>query len=153
MLRTHSIYRRALANVLACVAFVVRTHAGDISSSPSGARHWSLQPILIPPAPTVTQSSWVRNPIDAFVLKRLEGAGLHPSSETDRATLIRRLSLDLIGLPPSPAEVDEFTQDSKPDAYPRLVERLLASPHYGERWARHWLDIVRYTEKIGRAHV
>ena len=149
MLRTHSIYRRALANVLACVAFVVRTHAGDISSSPSGARHWSLQPILIPPAPTVTQSSWVRNPIDAFVLKRLEGAGLHPSSETDRATLIRRLSLDLIGLPPSPAEVDEFTQDSKPDAYPRLVERLLASPHYGERWARHWLDIVRYTESQG----
>ena len=93
--------------------------------------------------------SWARNPIDLFVLSRLEKEGLQPSPETDRARLIRRVSLDLIGLPPSIEEVDAFIADKQPDAYEKLVERLLASPHYGERWARHWLDLARYADSHG----
>jgi hypothetical protein len=91
----------------------------------------------------------VRNPIDNFVAARLEKEGLAPSPEAGRATLIRRLSLDLLGLTPSPAEVDEFIADTRPDAYERLVDRLLASPHYGERWGRHWLDLARYADSNG----
>jgi hypothetical protein len=91
----------------------------------------------------------VRNPIDAFILHRLEKQGMKPSPEADRRTLIRRLSFDLLGLPPTPAEIDAFIHDRSPDAYERLVERLLASPRYGERWARHWLDVVHYGDTHG----
>ena len=101
------------------------------------------------PAPPVKDQNWSRNPIDSFVLARLEREGLQPSPEADRATLIRRVSLDLIGLPPTPAEVDAFENDSGPDAYERLVNRLLASPHYGERQARPWLDQARYADTNG----
>ncbi|HEY2953591.1 MAG TPA: DUF1549 and DUF1553 domain-containing protein [Verrucomicrobiae bacterium] len=94
----------------------------------------------------ITDSS---NPIDHFILARLAKEGLKPSPQADRVTLIRRLSLDLIGLPPTPAEVGEFLSDKRPDAYERLVERLLASPHYGERWGRHWLDVARYADSNG----
>src|SRR6185369_9710200 len=94
-------------------------------------------------------AGWVRNPIDAFVLARLEKEGLPPSPEADRPTQIRRLSLDLLGLPPTPAEVDAFVADRRPDAYERLVSRLLASPHYGELWGRHWLDAARYADTNG----
>ena len=92
---------------------------------------------------------WPRNPIDHFVLARLEREGLRPSPEADRATLIRRVSLDLIGLPPTPAEVDAFENDRGPGAYERVVNRLLASPHYGERQARPWLDQARYADTNG----
>src|SRR5205807_2729142 len=92
---------------------------------------------------------WLRNSLDRFILARLEKEGLSPSPEADRVTLIRRLSLDLLGLLPTPAEVDAFLADDRPDAYERLVDRLLASPHYGERWARHWLDVVRFAESHG----
>ena len=102
-----------------------------------------------PPLPVVKDLQWPRNAIDRFVLARLEKEGLSPSPEADRATLIRRLSLDLIGLPPTPAEVDAFLADRRPDAYERLVDRLLASPHYGERWGRHWLDLARYADTNG----
>ena len=91
----------------------------------------------------------IANPIDAFILARLEKEKIQPSPEADRVTLIRRLSLDLLGLPPTPAEVDEFLNDPRPDTYERLVERLLASPHYGERWGRHWLDVARYADSNG----
>ena len=91
----------------------------------------------------------MRNPIDAFVLARLEQEGLTPSPEARRATLIRRVTLDLTGLPPTPAEVDAFLADDSPDAYEKVVDRLLASPHYGERWARHWLDLARYADTDG----
>ena len=91
----------------------------------------------------------MRNPIDRFILARLEKEGIAPSPEADRATLIRRLSLDLLGLPPSPQEVDDFVADQSPDAYEKLVDRLLASPHYGERWGRHWLDLARYADSNG----
>src|SRR5205823_11161456 len=94
--------------------------------------------------PAVKQAGWVRTPVDAFVLSRLERQGMAPNPEADRRTLIRRLYFDLLGLPPTPEEVDTFERDRSPDAYERLVERLLASPAYGERWARHWLDVVHY---------
>ncbi len=112
-------------------------------------REWSHQPVVRPPLPSVTDRAWVRNPIDAFLLARLEAERLRPAAEADRVTLIRRLSYDLTGLPPSPEEVDAFVADPAPGAYERLVDRLLASPHYGEHWARHWLDLVRYGETNG----
>ncbi len=113
------------------------------------SNHWAFQAPKRHPEPPVKNQTWPRNAIDRFVLARLEKEELKPSAEADRVTLIRRLSLDLLGLPPSPAEVDGFVADKKPDAYERLVERLLASPHYGERWARHWLDVARYADTNG----
>ncbi|MBX3444179.1 MAG: PSD1 domain-containing protein [Planctomyces sp.] len=111
--------------------------------------HWSFQPIRRVPPPEVSDPAWSRSPIDRHIHARLADAGLHPSPEADRATLIRRLSLDLLGLPPSPTEVAEFVNDPEPDAYMRLVERVLASPRYGERWGRHWLDQARYADSNG----
>jgi mono/diheme cytochrome c family protein len=111
--------------------------------------HWAFQPRRRPPVPNVKNSAAVRNPIDKFILHRLERENISPAVEADKHTLIRRLSLDLIGLPPTPAEVDEFVRDERPDAYERLVDRLLASPHFGERWARHWLDQARYADSDG----
>ncbi len=111
--------------------------------------HWAFRPVRRPAAPAVANRAWVRNDIDAFVLARLEKEGTAPSPEADRVTLLRRLSLDLLGLPPSPAEVDAFLRDEGPGAYERVVERLLASPHYGERWGRHWLDAARYADSDG----
>ena len=110
---------------------------------------WALRPIARPPVPAVKDVAWVRTPIDAFILKALEDRGLAPRPEADRRTLIRRLSFDLIGLPPTPEEVDAFVADPAPDAYERLVDRLLASPRHGERWGRHWLDVVRFAESHG----
>jgi Protein of unknown function (DUF1549)/Protein of unknown function (DUF1553)/Planctomycete cytochrome C len=111
--------------------------------------HWAFQPVRRPKLPAVKNRSWVRNGVDHFILARLEKEGLKPSPEADRTTLIRRLSLDLTGLPPTPEEVDAFLADTRPGAYDRLVERLLSSPHYGERWARHWLDAARYADSDG----
>src|SRR5712692_990899 len=111
--------------------------------------HWAFKAPVVPPLPAVRNASWPRNPIDRFVLARLEKEGLAPSPEADRAALIRRLSLDLIGLPPTPAEIDAFLADRRADAYDRQVDRLLASPHYGERWGRHWLDAARYADTNG----
>ena len=111
--------------------------------------HWAFVAPARPPLPAVQRADWIRNPIDAFVLEKIEAAGLAPSPEADRATLIRRLSLDLIGLPPTPADVDAFVADDDPAAYEQLVERLLASPHYGERMALPWLDAARYADSNG----
>jgi hypothetical protein len=102
-----------------------------------------------PPLPDARQADWSRNAIDGFILARLEKESIKPSPEADRITLIRRVSLDLTGLPPTPAEVDAFIHDRRPDAYERLVDRLLASPHYGERWGRLWLDVARYADSNG----
>jgi hypothetical protein len=112
-------------------------------------KHWAFQPLSRPAKPAVRNSAWVRNPIDRFILARLEKEGISPSPEADRIILIRRLSLDLLGLAPSIAEVDAFLADQRPDAYERLVDRLLQSPHYGERWGRHWLDLARYADSNG----
>ena len=114
----------------------------------AGRDWWSLQPIKRPKAPGV-ESSWVRNPIDAFIFQKLHANGLKPAPEADRPALIRRLSFDLNGLPPTPEEVDAFVGDRGSNAYERLVDRLLASPGYGERWGRHWLDVVRFGESHG----
>jgi mono/diheme cytochrome c family protein len=110
---------------------------------------WSLRPVSRPAVPPVKHDAWCRTPIDAFILAKLEAEGLEPAPPADRTTLIRRLTYDLIGLPPSPAEVDAFIADESPGAVDRLTDRLLASPHYGEKWGRHWLDLVRYGETNG----
>lgn len=111
--------------------------------------HWSFQPIVRPPLPEVKQADWVRNPIDRFVLARLEAEGMTPSPEAGRTTLLRRVSLDLTGLPPSAAEMDLFLNDREPGAYERAVDRLLASVHYGEHLGRRWLDLARYADSNG----
>jgi hypothetical protein len=111
--------------------------------------HWSLQPPRDAEPPDVDDEQWSRHPIDRFVLASLNRAGIAPSPEADRATLIRRLSLDLTGLPPTPEEIDAFLNDDRPNAYNRLVDRLLGSPRYGERWAQHWLDVIRWAETWG----
>jgi mono/diheme cytochrome c family protein len=111
--------------------------------------HWSFQPIRRPPLPRVRNAGWARTPIDAFILSELERRQIAPSPEADRATLLRRVYLDLLGLPPPATEVAAFVRDSSGDAYARMVERLLASPHYGERWGRHWLDLARYADSDG----
>lgn len=111
--------------------------------------HWAFQPVKRPALPTVNDTHWLRNPIDAFILARLESQKLRPSAEADRPTLIRRLSLDLTGLPPAPQDVDAFVADSSPDAYERLVDRLLNSPRFGERMTLDWLDAARYADTHG----
>jgi hypothetical protein len=108
--------------------------------------HWAFQPPCCPRVPATNDRTWAVNPIDAFILSRLEARGLHPNPPASRYELIRRVSYDLTGLPPTPQEVDDFARDPSPLAYEGLVDRLLASPHYGERWGRHWLDLVRFAE-------
>ncbi len=124
-----------------------RAPAQEIPSLPPV--HWAFVPPIRPVPPVLKGAAGIRNPIDPFVLAPLERAGIRPSPEADRATLIRRVSLDLTGLPPTSAEVDAFFEDEQPQAYERLVERLLASPHYGERWGRLWLDAARYADSNG----
>ncbi len=113
------------------------------------ARHWAWQPVQPQAPPTVKQKSWPANDIDRFVLAKLEGKGMTPAASADKPTLLRRVTYDLTGLPPTPAELSAFLADPSPNAYEKVVDRLLASPHYGERWARHWLDLVRYAETDG----
>ena len=129
--------------------------AGDLpaaSGSEAGQGtpgHWAFQTPVRPAVPQVKNRRWVRNPIDAFVLARLESEGITPSPEAERRTLVRRLYLDLLGLPPSPEAVRDFVDDPSPRAYERLVDSLLGSPHFGERWGRHWLDLARYADSSG----
>jgi len=111
--------------------------------------HWAFQPPRETPFPTLRRQEWPRNEIDHFILSKLEAQGLQPAPEADRATLVRRVSLDLIGLPPTPEEADAFIHDPDPRAYEKLVDHLLNSPHYGERWARKWLDLARYADTNG----
>jgi mono/diheme cytochrome c family protein len=111
--------------------------------------HWAFQPPIDPPIPAVQDGAWPRSPIDNFILAQLEAAGLTPAAPADKRTLIRRATFDLTGLPPTPAEIEEFLADDRPDAYARLVDRLLDMPAYGERWGRHWLDVARYADSNG----
>jgi hypothetical protein len=112
-------------------------------------QHWAYVKPARPPLPEVKDTAWVRNPIDRFIAARHERHGLQPAPEADRVTLLRRVHFDLVGLPPTPEEVDRFLADTRPGAYDRLVERLLGSPHFGERLALYWLDLVRYADTIG----
>ncbi len=136
--------RRIILIALGCLAFLAVTQAAEPK-----APHWAFVAPTRPAVPKVSDSAWVRNPIDAFILARLDREGLKPSPAADAVTLCRRLYLDLIGLPPSPKEVDEFLNDRAAGAYERLVDKLLASPHYGERWGRLWLDAARYADSDG----
>ncbi len=111
--------------------------------------HWAFVAPKRPAVPQVNDSAWVRNPIDAFILERLGQEGLTPSPEADRETIIRRVTLDLTGLPPTPEEIDAFLADAAPDSYERLVDRLLAAPRYGERMATPWLNAARYADTYG----
>src|SRR5262249_14771113 len=112
------------------------------------SKHWAFQPIQRPASP-IGGGAWIKNLIDAFIFAKLRAAGLPPPPEASRRVLIRRLTLDPTGLPPTPEEVQAFLVDQSSDAYERLVDRLLASPHYGERWGRHWLDLARYADSEG----
>ncbi len=118
----------------------------------AGRDWWALQPVVRPPMPLGVDSNWCRNPIDAFIAAKLQVKGLSPSVAADRAILIRRLSFDLLGLPPTPEEVAAFVRNDSPGAYEELVDRYLDSPRYGVTWARHWLDVVRFGESNGFEH-
>src|SRR5260221_9650517 len=113
-------------------------------------KHWAWLPVKKPAVPEVKDSTWCKTPIDQFIVAKLEEKDLKPNPPADKRTLIRRATFDLIGLPPTPAEVDDFLKDESPDAFAKVVDRLLASPHYGERWGRHWLDVARYSDTKGQ---
>ena len=152
--RVQPTIRRWVAGVLlAGAAFSPWALAGLVGKhrtiTESDRSFWSFSPVKAAPPPPVHDPAWCRNEVDRFVLARLESEGLTPAPEADRTTLIRRASFDLIGLPPTPEEVAAFVADPSPDAYEKLIDRLLASPKYGEHWARHWLDLVRYSESDG----
>ncbi len=119
------------------------------SGKRSGYDWWALQPVVKPKPPSIKNARWGRNPIDTFILNKLETRHLHHSAAADRRTLLRRLSFDLLGLPPTPQEIAEFEHDPSPNAYEKRVNRYLQSPHYGVHWARHWLDVVRFGESNG----
>src|SRR5438093_13607717 len=132
-----------------CGVCLAAAEAGPPANPPT---HWSYKRLARPAVPEVSKSrlaKWVRTPIDAFVLAELEGRGMHPSPSADKRTLLRRVYFDLTGLPPTPQDVAAFLADESPDAYERVVDRLLASPRYGERWARHWMDLVHFAETHG----
>lgn len=113
------------------------------------SKHWSFQPLRDPQPPQVADIDWIKTPVDRFLLEKLTAAGIKPAPPADRRALLRRVTFDLTGLPPSPAEIEAFVADTAANAYEKVVHRLLASPHYGERWARHWLDLVRFAETHG----
>lgn len=136
------------------VRLAVRAAAADAQTASkkfteAQRNFWAFQKVTKPPLPSVRSKSWVRSPVDAFVLARLEEKNLQPNPAADKATLIRRAYFDLIGLPPTPEQVQDFVADSSPQAFEKVVNELLASPHYGERWARHWLDLARYADTQG----
>jgi hypothetical protein len=144
-------FRLRTCLVSPCVLSLVLTAVAAAADEPAGSSartHWAFRALVRPTPPHVT-SSWPRNPLDNFILLQLQQAGLKPSAEADRLTLLRRLKFDLIGLPPTTEEIDAFVHDPAADAYERLVERYLASPQLGERWARHWLDVVHFAESHG----
>src|SRR5262245_45206921 len=126
-----------------------RTEVQSSAVTRASSGWWSLQPVATRMPPPAPASSWTQSAIDAFILEKFNEPGINPAPQADRLTLLRRAKFDLTGLPPTPDEIDEFTQDQSPDAYVRWIDRLLASPHYGERWGRHWLDVVRFGESDG----
>jgi hypothetical protein len=134
---------------LAAFPFAIRSAETERPFTAAQRRYWAFQPVVKPSVPAVKNKAWVKNPIDAFILARLEEKNIPPAPAADKITLIRRATFDLLGLPPRPEEVEAFLADKSPQAFAKVVDRLLASPHYGERWARHWLDLARYAESEG----
>ncbi len=137
------------ADIAAIRAWIDAGAAAPVNEVPDKAVHWSFVAPVRPDVPAVARRDWSRTVVDRFILARLEKEKIAPAPEADRATLLRRVSLDLTGLPPTPAELAAFLADRAPEAYERAVDRLLASPHYGERWARLWLDVARYADSNG----
>ena len=146
---------RLVAWLVVClIAFPITTTESSLANSigdndVTQQQHWSLRPITVPPIPNTHEPAVAENAIDAFIRARLDQEGLEPSPRAYRETLVRRVTLDLIGLPQTPQDVAAFVDDDRPDAYQRLVDRLIASPHYGERWARPWLDVAHYADSDG----
>lgn len=140
---------RWLLGRILCSGILIWSAIAHAEESDQDKSYWAFQPIAQPKVPEVKQKEWVRNDVDRFILHALEADKLSPANKADRRTLIRRATLDLHGLPPTPEEVSQFLNDSAPDAYERLIDRLLDSPRYGERYARHWLDLVRYADSDG----
>jgi mono/diheme cytochrome c family protein len=128
---------------------IAGTPASNAVSPAAVSTHWAFRPVVRPPVPAVKEKRWVQTPIDAFILAKLEARGLAPSPRADKRTLLRRATFDLIGLPPTEQEMEAFLADKSPGAFASVVDRLLTSPHYGERWARHWLDVARYADTKG----
>ncbi len=124
--------------------------SGSIETLITDTDHWAFQPVKNPVPPSVKNVNWVNNEIDQFILAKLESNGLQPNETADRRTLIRRAYFDLVGLPPTPDEFRSFVVDESPDAFEKVIDKLLASPHYGERWGRHWLDVARYSDTKGQ---
>ncbi|MBI4662941.1 MAG: DUF1549 domain-containing protein, partial [Verrucomicrobia bacterium] len=122
------------------------------ASNDTGQGHWAFRPVQRFEPPAVKQTSWVRTAVDRFILARLESEGIAPAPPATKEQFIRRVTFDLIGLPPRIEEIDAFVKDASPDAQARLIEKLLATPHYGERWGRHWLDVARFAETDGFEH-
>ena len=158
--RPRNVMSKPSTHRLAAILIAGATFAASVETTvaPLGTytaaerRHWAYQPRKDAQPPAFTDAAakrWIRTPIDAFILTGLRKANLTPAPEADRATLIRRVTYDLHGLPPTPEEVAAFVADKSPKAYENLIERLLASPRYGEQWARHWLDVVRFAESDG----
>jgi mono/diheme cytochrome c family protein len=127
----------------------VATIKGWVEQGANWGQHWAFTKVERPEVPATKKGDWVRNPIDAFILSRLEGENLSPSLPADKVALLRRAYYDVIGMPPTPEEVDAFLADTSDNAFEKVVDRLLKSPHYGEKWARHWLDLVRYADTNG----
>ncbi len=140
---------RGLLAAFLLTNLLVSTAAAGEGPSDTDKVHWSFQKRGRPALPRLADAAWVRNGVDAFILAHLHQEGLRPALEADRRTLVRRLYFDLTGLPPAPEHIAEFVASTDPLAYEKLVDRLLASPHYGERWGRHWLDVVRFAETEG----
>lgn len=137
--------RLGAADPRAATTKAVKPRQIDIDA---GRQHWAYQPVRRPSLPPVTDHAWPINEIDCFILAQLEAHDLQPVADADRGTLLRRLSFTLTGLPPTPQQLDLFVQDDSPIAYERVVDELLSSPRFGERWGRHWLDVVRFAESV-----
>ena len=127
------------------MAWAAKRDAIDIEA---GRKHWAYQPMKAPAIPEVPDAAWPANDVDRFILAKLESAGLKPGPDAKKITLVRRRYFDLVGLPPTPEEIARFVDDKSPDAYENLVDRLMESPRFGERWGRHWLDVARYAESM-----
>ena len=142
-------YAPRLPMKASALLFALLLVASRLGAAPPATNHWAFQPFARAALPAVKNKAWPRTPVDSFILAKMEEQGLKPSVPADKGTLLRRVTFDLHGLPPTPAELDAFLADKSPDAFAKVVDRLLASPRYGERWARHWLDVARFSESDG----
>ena len=133
--------------------FLILLLAADAGALAAESLHWSFAPIRKPAIPAVKNAAWLKDGTDVFILAKLDAAGIAPNADADRATLLRRATFDLTGLPPTPEDFAAFVRDPAPDdaAFAKVVDRLLASPRFGERWGRHWLDVVHYADSVGRS--